>query len=100
MTVRQRIAICPRCRREFLPQRAKPTWVKDVLRPSATGMVQPLDKKAEKIRQKKAGITRKSWLADGALKTVRIFLDARKASFTLASEECPECITIQDRCTP
>lgn len=100
------IALCPRCRRDILPQRAVNSLRRDMWRLASDGMVKHAkpDPKAERIKARK---DRKRSLRSiskdiGIVGAVTLVLRARASDLTgnaasPASDDCPDCLKRQRR---
>lgn len=98
-----RIQLCPRCRRDVLPQLARPSWHREKHRAAATEREPAPSPAALKAARKAA---RKSFRAaalskarkqGGLFRMAKVFLDAAKltAAAPPPSLDCPDCLTLQ-----
>jgi hypothetical protein len=90
------IALCPRCRRETVPQLKESSWHKDVHRAAAADMVTEPDPRAERIKDRKA---RKESLRAktrvlGFAAVAKEFITSEIVA-SAPNEDCEECAAIQ-----
>lgn len=98
-----RIAICPRCRRDVLPQLAQPSWHREKHRATAAEREPAPDPRALAIKRRKdarraAGDLRKQLRVKGILAAAKFFLDlkARPAAPPAVPQlDCPDCLKLQ-----
>jgi len=99
------VDLCADCRRETLPERARPGIVKDANRSAAKGMTPERDARADKIRQRKA---RKRDMRDltrehGIIGAIKLSLDARQVArlqnraMGEVDENCQRCLARRRR---
>jgi hypothetical protein len=93
------IALCSRCRRETLPQRAKPSWHREKHRATADEREPQESPDARKIRLRKESRALRSQVrAEGMIATVKTFLlrQSEKREQQRAPEEnCEQCLQLQ-----
>jgi hypothetical protein len=87
------IALCWRCRRDTLPQLAKPSWHREKHRATAEEREPAPDPRAEAIRRRKeARSLRKQIRANGLIAGARFFLSLKTPPAPMVlDEDCPEC---------
>jgi hypothetical protein len=99
-----RIALCGRCRRETLPQRAKPSWHREKHRATAHEREPEPDPRAERIkrrkeaRQSRAAALRKINKVHGMIAAAKFFLSLKghaAAPSSLPPEDCEACLKLQ-----
>lgn len=98
-----RIALCPRCRRDVLPQLAQPSWHREKHRATAAEREPEPDPRAEAIKRRKAtrraaGDLRKQLRVNGILAAAKFFLDlkARPAAPPAPPQtDCEACLKLQ-----
>lgn len=95
-------ALCPRCRRQILPQLAQPTWHREKHRATAAEREGPHDPRAEHIRERKARKAEQRKLhriarVEGIIAATRFFFSVKGIPWPAdsASEECPDCRALQ-----
>jgi hypothetical protein len=94
------IALCGRCRRETLPQLAKPSWHREKHRATADEREPQESPDARKVRlRKEARSLRKQVRAEGIIATAKTFLLRQSEKQALRQqapdENCPDCLALQ-----